>query len=66
MKKFYALIFLAAVVLSLASCNAKKDTDNSVYDSFISGKVTAAGADNKKLKYRIFLPIKPQSTLCLI
>ncbi len=36
MKKFYALIFLAAVVLSLASCDAKKDTDNSIYDNFIS------------------------------
>lgn len=50
MKKFCALILLAAVVLSLTSCSSKKDTDNSVYDSFISGKVTAAGADNKKIK----------------
>lgn len=54
MKKFYALIFLAAVVLSLASCNAKKDTDNTIYDNFISGKVTAAGADNKKIKITDF------------
>lgn len=50
MKKILALSIAIFIILSLTSCNAKKDTDNSVYDSFISGKVTAAGADNKKIK----------------